>query len=226
MKLPKGHEDYNKKFWEVKKAIYGLKQSGAKWIDKLNDYLIKIGYKRLISEIECEDIRKVKVDETKYRSIIGNLLYLSIWTRSDIIFPLSKVARRAKDSNMEDWNNIMIILRYLKGTKKFGINFTNNANVKAYVDSDYGGDLETRHSTIRLLITFGGAPTLWCSKLQKSISTSTVEFEYYSLSECGKQCIWYLNLFEELNLNIKNIEVNVDNKVAICIAKIKLSIQN
>jgi len=53
IKPPKGHEDYNNKFWKLKKIIkiiYGLKQSGAKWNDKLNDYLIKIEYKRIISE--------------------------------------------------------------------------------------------------------------------------------------------------------------------------------
>jgi len=97
------------------------------------------------------------------------LLYLSICIRPDIISLISKAARRSKEPNMEDWNNVMRILRYLKGTKKFGINFTNNPNVKAYVDSDYGGDLETRRSTTGFLITFGGAPTNWCSKIQKSI---------------------------------------------------------
>ena len=169
---------------------------------------------RIMTPIENEDLRKVKVDETKYRSIIGNLLYLGICTRSVL-----KAARRAKEPNMEDRNNVMRILRYLKGTKKYGINFTNNLNIKAYVDSDYGGDLETRRSTTGFLITFCSASTSWCSKLQKSISTSTTESEYYSLSECGKKGIWYLNLFEELNLNIKNIKVNVDNKAAIYYAK-------
>jgi len=133
---------------------------------------------RIMTPIENEDLKKVKVDETKYRSIIGNLLYLSICTRPDIIFSVSKAARRVKEPNMEDWNNVMRILRYLKGTKKYGINFKNNPNVKAYIDSDYGGDLETRRSTTGFLITFGGAPTSWCSKLQKSISTSTAESEY------------------------------------------------
>ena len=70
---------------------------------------------RIMTPIENEDLRKVKVDETKYRSIIGNLLYLSICTRPDIIFSVSKAARRAKEPNMEDWNivneNIKIFKR-------------------------------------------------------------------------------------------------------------------
>jgi len=51
MKPPKGHEDYNKKFWKSKKAIYGLKQSGKQWNEELNKYLTMIDYKRIISEL-------------------------------------------------------------------------------------------------------------------------------------------------------------------------------
>jgi len=44
MKPPKGHEDYNKRYWKLIKAIYGLKQSGAEWNEELNNHLTKIGY--------------------------------------------------------------------------------------------------------------------------------------------------------------------------------------
>jgi len=48
----------------LNKAIYGLKQSGAKWNDELNNYLIKIEYKRLISEfclyIKCNNYDKLQ----------------------------------------------------------------------------------------------------------------------------------------------------------------------
>jgi len=55
----------------------------------------------------------------------------------------------------------------------------------------------------------------WCSKLQHCISISTAESEYYSLSECGKHYIWYLNLLNKLNFKINNIEITIDNKAAI-----------
>jgi len=61
----------------------------------------------------------------------------------------------------------------------------------------------------------GETPTSWCSKLQHCISTSTAEAEYYSLSECCKHCIWYLNILTELDYKIKYITANVDNKATI-----------
>jgi len=55
---------------------------------------------------ELVELRKIKVDQTKYRSAIGNLLYLSICTCPDIIYPVSKAAQKSKDPNLEDWQNI------------------------------------------------------------------------------------------------------------------------
>ena len=174
---------------------------------------------RNITPVENKSLQEIRIDETKYRSLIGNLLYLAICTRPDIIYAVSKAARKSKEPNLEDWDNVIRILIYLKGTINYGINFSRNPDVKAFVDADYAGDLETRRSTTGFLITIGNTPTSWCSKLQHCISTSTAEAEYYSLSECSKHCIWYMNLLNELRMNIKNIEIYIDNKAAIYNAK-------
>eukprot|EP00833_Pecoramyces_ruminatium_P006323 jgi/Orpsp1_1/1180355/evm.model.c7180000073074.2 len=115
---------------------------------------------------EDQELRKVKFNQTKYRSAVGNLLYLAISTRPDIIYSVGKAARRAKDPNLEDWMGIVKIFRYLKGTINYGLNFTRQHEICTYVDSDYAGDQETRRSTTGFLITIGKTPTSWCSKLQ------------------------------------------------------------
>jgi len=66
MKPPKGHKHYNKKFWILMNALYRLKQSNSKWNDKLNGYLIKIGYNRLISE----SFLYVKFNKGKFLSML------------------------------------------------------------------------------------------------------------------------------------------------------------
>ena len=91
--------------------------------------------------------------------------------------------------------------------------------MKVFVDADYAGDLEIRRSTTGFLITIGNTPSSWCSKLQHWISTSTTEAEYYSLSECSKHCIWYINLLNKLKIDIKNRDIHIDNKAAIYNAK-------
>jgi len=64
MKAPEGHPDFNKNYLKLNKAIYGLKQSGLEWNNELNNYLIKIGFRRLFSK-PC-----LYVKEDKRKSII------------------------------------------------------------------------------------------------------------------------------------------------------------
>jgi len=51
MKSPEGHPDYNIRFWKLNKAIYGLKQSGREWNKELNNFLMNLGFKQLVSEL-------------------------------------------------------------------------------------------------------------------------------------------------------------------------------
>jgi len=64
MKPPEGYSSENKGFWKLKKALYGLKQAGLQWNEKLNETLIKINFKRLISK-PC-----VYINENKNKEII------------------------------------------------------------------------------------------------------------------------------------------------------------
>ena len=91
---------------------------------------------RHMTPVENKELRKIKFDETKYRSVIGNFLYLRICTRPDIIYAVSKAARKSKEPNLEDWNNVVKIFRYLKDTSEYGLNFTRDQNIMAFVDAD------------------------------------------------------------------------------------------
>ena len=99
--------------------------------------------------IESHELKAIKFDETLYRSAIGNLLYLAICTRPDILFSVNRAARKNKNPTLEDWMNVEKILKYLKGTKNYEIKISGESNLMAYADAYYGGDTITRKSTIR-----------------------------------------------------------------------------
>jgi len=180
---------------------------------KYDNYLS--GSSTFIKPIENNKLKLIKVDQTKYRSLIGNLLYLAISTRPDILFAVTKSARKSNDPNKEDWINLIKILEYIKGTFNYCLTFNKSLNISAYSDADFGGDKETRRSTTGFLLKVGNTPVSWCSKLQHCVATSTCEAEYYSISECAKHCTWTMNLLQELNINIKTINIYTDNKAAI-----------
>ena len=124
-------------------------------------------------------------------------------------------AKKNKNPNLEDWANIERIFKYLSYTINYGIKFTMERSLKVYIDADYAGDNELRKSTSGFLMIIRNAPTSWYSKLQKCVATSTAESEYYSVSECSKHSLLYMNILNELNININFVTINIDNKAAI-----------
>jgi len=109
---------------------------------------------------------------------------------------------------LEDWQNVLKIIKSLKDIIKYTIRFSRNPNISEFINAEYVCDIETRGSTAGFVILIENSPTSWCSKLQRCISTLTAKSEYYNLSECCKHCMWYMNLLNELKFKIKNIEIN------------------
>jgi len=187
----------NQGYWKLKKALYGLKQAGRQWNDELNNSLLDMNFRRLVSEpciyikeneakeiiciitvyvddiliigkdkdvlfvkdqikekykikdigevdfvigikfekvsngyilhqrgylnellkkcnltrcnptrntkpVEDTNLRSKSYNETTYRSAIGNLLYLAVSTRPDIMFSVSRGARKNNNPTLED----------------------------------------------------------------------------------------------------------------------------
>lgn len=58
--------------------------------------------------------------------------------------------------------------------------------LKIYTDSDWAGDKNDQHSVTGYVIFVMGAAVLWESKLQRFVSLSSSEAEYYAISEAAK----------------------------------------
>ena len=71
------------------------------------------------------------------------------------------------------------IMRYLKGTKEFGLYYKKNENfeLRAYTNADWGGNIDDRKSTSRGGLFLGRRLVTWTSKKQNYIAQFTVEAE-------------------------------------------------
>ena len=63
------------------------------------------------------------VDPSLYKSIVGSLMYLTA-TRPDIMHAISLISRFMERPKEAHWQTAKIILRYVKGTKRYGILYT------------------------------------------------------------------------------------------------------
>ena len=117
---------------------------------------------KLDSDFEGED-----VDVTTFKQLVDSLRYMCN-TRPDICYAVGLVSRFMSKPKWSHYQAAVRILRYIKGTLKFGVLFPSgrktDSELMSYSDSDWCGDRVDRRSTSGYLFKFLGGPISWCSK--------------------------------------------------------------
>ncbi|XP_047260399.1 secreted RxLR effector protein 161-like, partial [Capsicum annuum] len=89
-----------------------------------------------------------KVNSTLYKQIVGSLIYLTT-TRPDIMLFVGLISRYMENPTENHLFATKRILRYLKGTRDFGLFYKKGArsNLIGFTDSDFACDQDDRKST-------------------------------------------------------------------------------
>ncbi|XP_074293159.1 secreted RxLR effector protein 161-like [Silene latifolia] len=156
-----------------------------------------------------------------YSSAVGSLMYAMVCTRPDLAQSVSVVSRFMGDPGKEHWQAVKRIFRYLKGTYDVGLIYRGDREclVSGYSDSDYAGDVDSRRSMTGYVFTLGGSVVSWKATLQPTVTLSTTEAEYMTLTAAAKEGIWLKGLVSDLGLHQEQAVVFCDSLSAICLAK-------
>jgi len=160
-------------------------------------------------------------DQKLYRSGVGMLLFLVKHTQPDLsnsTRELSKVMDKATEGHMKE---LCRVIKYAIDTKDKGLKLQpedsdDKWSIRAYSDSDFAGDKETRISVRGYIIYFMNVPICWRSHGQKGVTLSTTEAEYVAFSEVVKEILFILYLLRHMKIEVC---VNVDNIGAIFLAE-------
>ncbi len=158
-----------------------------------------------------------------YRTIAGSLLWIAISTRPDISFAATNIARFVASPGVSHFKAIKRVLRYLKGTRCFGLCYSRDRSDRmvAFSDADFAGDLKTRRSTTGTVFMIFGAAVSWRSRLQRLVTLSTCEAELVALTETAKEAIWMRELLAAMDMDIEDKQaftIFEDNSAALVIA--------
>ena len=174
-----------------------------------------------VNEKLQQDDGAPKFDQKIYRSLVESLIYLTN-TRPDIIHSVNLVSRYMNEPSTLHFAAAKRILRYLQGTKIFGIKYVKEDNSKliGYTDSDWAGSLNDRKSTSGYIFCLGSNPISWSSRKQRSVALSSSEAEYVASSEATCEAIWLRRILSDMLQDIsKPTMILCDNMSAIAMTK-------
>nr|GEY28946.1 hypothetical protein [Tanacetum cinerariifolium] len=166
------------------------------------------------------DLSGTPVDQTKYRSMVGALMYLT-GSRQDIVHATYYCARYQVKPTEKHLTAVKWIFRYFKDTINMGLWYPKDTGFKvtAFLDSDHAGCLDSRKSTSGGIQFLGGDKLVsWSSEKQDCTSMSSTEAEYVTLSACCAQVLWLRTQLTNYSFHFDKIPMYCDSKVAIAIS--------
>jgi hypothetical protein len=166
-----------------------------------------------------KDEKGSDVEITKYRGIIGSLLYLTA-SRPNIMYSACLCARYQSCPKESHLKAVKRILRYLNGTSQFGLCYPkgHECSLVGYSDSDFAGCKLDRKSTSGTCHLFSNSLVSWHSKKQVSVALSTAEAEYVAAGSCCAQILWLKQLLD-YDIKLQHIPIKCNNTSAINLTK-------
>ena len=166
------------------------------------------------------------VDQTKYRGLIGSLLYLTT-SRPDIMFTVCLCARYQANPKVSHFKAAKRIMKYLKGTSTVGLWYPSHSPIHliGYSDSDFAGCKLDRKSTSGTCHLFGSSLMSWHNKKQACVTLSTAEVEYIAAGSCCAQILWLKQQLADFGLQISKVPLCVITQVPSILPKIRFSTQ-
>ncbi|GJS36478.1 retrovirus-related pol polyprotein from transposon TNT 1-94 [Tanacetum coccineum] len=165
-----------------------------------------------------EDLMGTPVDQTRFRGMVGSLMYLTA-SRPDLVFAVCMCARYQAKPTKKHFEAIKRVFRYLKEpfTWVFWYPKDNAMSLTAYADADHAGCQDSRRSTSGSAQFLGDRLVSWSSKKQRSTAISTTEAEYIAMSGCCAQILWMRSQLKDYGFDFNKIPLYCDNKSAIAL---------
>ena len=117
-------------------------------------------------------------------------------TRSDICYAVNQLSQvMVKPTNLF-WKAGKHVLRYLRGTSKYGLWYRQieGAKLQGFMDVDWAGSPSDRKSTSGGILSIGSIAFSWYSRKKQYVELISVEAKYMVASQAACEAIWMRNI--------------------------------
>ena len=137
----------------------------------------------------CNDPADELIQED-YSQGIRCLMYLTVCTRPDLTYVVSKVAQFQANPRKSHWQAVKRIFRYLRCTTSQGILYSDtNLSMFGYTYANLACDIDDRKSRTDYSFLLWGSIISWTSRKQGFIAYSTTVSEFMAMAETSKKVI-------------------------------------
>ena len=141
---------------------------------------------------------------TEYRSVVGQLNWVSLHSMPEIAFSVSELSKAFKEGTTQDMRKLIKVVRKVKHIMG-GIVLSElkeeNLYWEAYADASFG-NVEDGHTQLGYIISLTDGkqrcPLWWKSRKARRIAKSTIEAEALSVGEVIEGLVYFNRLWEEV----------------------------
>lgn len=161
-------------------------------------------------------------DVSKYRKVVGSLIYMMLCTRPDLSYIITKLSQKLSNPTEGDWKRVNHVLRYIKHTLDYCLKYKRCDKLKliAHADADWASNSDRKSiSGYAILLNSAGPLIAWKSKKQHITALSTCEAEYVALTLCSQEVLFIKQLLITFDIFESHIDVYGDNQGSLALAK-------
>lgn len=149
-------------------------------------------------------------------------MYFSNCTRPDMAYAIGMLSKYTNNPNIEHWNALERVFRYLKGIINYGIQYFGFPLVLGLSDGNWILDSDETKTTSVYVFTLGGGVVACKSAKQIIISQSTMKLEFIALDLTCTNGEWLKILLSDMplfNKPIPLVSIHCDNQASRAKAK-------
>ena len=152
------------------------------------------------------DEKGKSIDESKYRGMIDQLLYLTA-SRPDIMLSVCLCARYQANPKESHLTAVKRINKYLKGITNVGLWYPKGTSLSliSFLDFDFARCNLDRKNTSGTCHILGSSLVSWNCKKQARVALSSVEAEYIATRSCCAQSLWMKQQLEDFEVTFYHI---------------------
>ncbi|KAH9443964.1 hypothetical protein Pst134EB_033136 [Puccinia striiformis f. sp. tritici] len=169
-----------------------------------------------LKEASDEDHALFKKQNINYRSAIGLMNYIAGYTRPDISFAVSSLARYSIKPGMSHWNEVKKVWQYLRHTQDLKLTLEilkPNQLLEVYSDATWADNPTDRTSQSGYLCYLFGALVSWNSSRQHNITYYSTEAELNPLVDSFHEGTWLKALLSDIwNIQLNAATHYIDDK--------------